>query len=167
MNVEEFYRFLGFEPYRHQEEAYDKILSLADDGGCVVIKAPTATGKTEAAVASYFAGVKDCSYPFAKLIYVLPTRALANAQRQRLEERIAKKLRLNLKIVVDLAPEFFMREEIDDSDLRILRLVGEAGGGQAGRLRSGNRQVKNHHLQDTQETRGEWLPKCGKGGEGG
>lgn len=101
MNAKKFYRFLGFEPYDHQKRAYDKVLSLADDGGCIVIKAPTAAGKTEAAVAPYFAGIKDCSYPFAKLIYVLPTRALANAQQKRLEEKIAKKLGLNLKIVVD------------------------------------------------------------------
>jgi len=100
MNAKEFYRFLGFEPYNHQREAYEKIFSLADGGGCVVIKAPTAAGKTEAAVAPYFAGVKDCSHPFAKLIYVLPTRALANAQQKRLEE-ISKKLGLNLRIVVD------------------------------------------------------------------
>ena len=100
MNAKEFYRFLGFEPYRHQREAYEKIFSLAEGGGCIVIKAPTAAGKTEAAVAPYFAGVKDCSYPFAKLIYVLPTRALANAQRKRLEG-ISKKLGLNLRIVVD------------------------------------------------------------------
>ena len=101
MNAKEFYRFLGFEPYRHQIEAYEKIFSLADSGGCVVIKAPTAAGKTEAAVAPYFAGIKDSSYPFAKLIYVLPTRALVNAQQRRLEEKIAKKLGLNLRIVVD------------------------------------------------------------------
>ena len=100
MNAKEFYRFLGFEPYNHQREAYEKIFSLADGAGCVVIKAPTAAGKTEAAVAPYFAGVKDCSHPFAKLIYVLPTRALANAQQKRLEE-ISKKLGLNLRIVVD------------------------------------------------------------------
>jgi len=101
MKAKEFYRLLEFKPYRHQEEAYDRILSLEGEGGCVVIKAPTAAGKTEAAVAPYFAGVKDGSYPFAKLIYVLPTRALANAQKQRLEERIARKLGLNLRIVVD------------------------------------------------------------------
>jgi len=101
MNAKEFYSFLGFEPYKHQREAYEKIFSLADGGGCVVIKAPTAAGKTEAAVAPYFAGVKDCSYPFAKLIYALPTRALANVQQKRLEEKIAKKLGLNLRIVVD------------------------------------------------------------------
>ncbi len=101
MNVKEFYRFLGFEPYKHQRKAYEKIFSLSDDGGCVVIKAPTAAGKTEAAVAPYFAGVRDGTYPFAKLIYVLPTRALANAQQKRLKEKIAEKLGLSLKIVVD------------------------------------------------------------------
>jgi len=101
MNVKEFYEILGFEPYKHQKEAYEKIHTLADDGGCVVIKAPTAAGKTEAAISPYFAGVKDSSYPFARLIYVLPTRALANTQQKRLEEKMAEKLGLNLKIAVD------------------------------------------------------------------
>jgi len=101
MNEKEFYKFLGFEPYEHQRKAYEKIFSLADEGGCIIIKAPTAAGKTEAAVASYFAGVKDRSFPFGKLIYVLPNHALVNAQQKRLEEKIAKKLGLNLKIVVD------------------------------------------------------------------
>lgn len=100
MDVRDFYRNLGFEPYDHQKEAFEKIYSLSEDGGVVVIKAPTASGKTEAAVAPYFAGVYTGEYPFAKLIYVLPTRALANAQKDRLEE-LARKLGLKLKIVVD------------------------------------------------------------------
>ncbi len=100
MNAKEFYGKLGFEPYKHQKEAFEKINFLADHGGVVIIKAPTASGKTESAVAPYFAGVYDKSYSFAKLIYVLPARALADAQRDRLEE-IANKLRLKLKIVTD------------------------------------------------------------------
>jgi len=100
MNAEGFYSKFGFEPYKHQKEAFEKINSLADHGGVVIIKAPTASGKTESAVAPYFARIYDKSYLFAKLIYVLPTRALANAQRDRLEE-ISNKLGLKLKIVAD------------------------------------------------------------------
>ena len=100
MDVRDFYKNLGFEPYDHQKEAFEKIYSLSERGGAVIIKAPTASGKTEAATAPYFAGVCNGDYPFAKLIYVLPTRALANAQRDRLEE-MARKLGLRLKIVVD------------------------------------------------------------------
>lgn len=100
MRPEEFYNCLGFRPYSYQKDAYEKILSLSDNGGCVVIKAPTAAGKTEAAIAPYFTGVKESSYPFSKLIYVLPTRALSNAQQKRLKE-VAEKLGLKLKVVVD------------------------------------------------------------------
>ncbi len=100
MNADSFYKKLNFKPYPHQKEAFERIISLADNGGYVIIKAPTASGKTEAAVAPYFAGLFE-DYPFAKLIYVLPTKALVNAQKRRIEEDISKKLGLNLRIVVD------------------------------------------------------------------
>lgn len=64
-------------PYGFQERMYEKIKDKASEGGLVVLEAPTAAGKTEAAVATFLSQlVEDDLWLAPRLIYALPTRAL-------------------------------------------------------------------------------------------
>jgi CRISPR-associated endonuclease/helicase Cas3 len=67
----------SIEPYEFQKEFYGKLESLAGKGGLLVVEAPTASGKTEAAAAAFFSQwVKGDWWLAPRLIYTLPTRAL-------------------------------------------------------------------------------------------
>jgi CRISPR-associated endonuclease/helicase Cas3 len=67
----------SIEPYEFQKESYRKLESLAGKGGLLVVEAPTASGKTEAAAAAFFSQwVKGDWWLAPRLIYTLPTRAL-------------------------------------------------------------------------------------------
>jgi len=76
------------EPYEFQEEAWGEIATrLADGGGALLVEAPTASGKTEAATAPYFAQWLSEEWFLAPgLVYVLPTRALVEAQSERFRQ---------------------------------------------------------------------------------
>jgi CRISPR-associated endonuclease/helicase Cas3 len=64
-------------PYEFQEEFYRRLESLAGRGGLLVVEAPTASGKTEAAAATFFSQWVEGDWWLApRLIYTLPTRAL-------------------------------------------------------------------------------------------
>jgi len=64
-------------PYDFQVQTYEKIKDKASEGGLVVLEAPTAAGKTEAAVATFLSQlVEDDWWLAPRLIYALPTRAL-------------------------------------------------------------------------------------------
>jgi CRISPR/Cas system-associated endonuclease/helicase Cas3 len=43
----------SIKPYNFQKELYKKLKSLAESGGLIVVEAPTASGKTEAAAAPF------------------------------------------------------------------------------------------------------------------
>jgi CRISPR-associated endonuclease/helicase Cas3 len=67
----------SIEPYEFQKELYEKLRSLAGKGGLLVVEAPTASGKTEAAAAAFFSQWVEGDWWLApRLIYTLPTRAL-------------------------------------------------------------------------------------------
>jgi CRISPR-associated endonuclease/helicase Cas3 len=67
----------SIEPYEFQEEIYEKLERLSERGGLLVVEAPTASGKTEAAAATFFSQwVKGDEWLAPRLIYTLPTRAL-------------------------------------------------------------------------------------------
>ncbi|HWP46853.1 MAG TPA: CRISPR-associated helicase Cas3' [Candidatus Limnocylindrales bacterium] len=98
---ETFKRIIEKEPYDYQERAFREILNLSDSGGLALIEAPTASGKTEAVVFPYLTQHDIKSFPLARrLIYVLPTRALVNAQALRIKG-YAQKLGLNLVVNID------------------------------------------------------------------
>ena len=65
------------DPYDFQKALYKKLKSLAGSGGLLVVEAPTASGKTEAAAAAFFSQLAEEDWWLApRLIYTLPTRAL-------------------------------------------------------------------------------------------
>jgi len=67
----------SIKPYNFQKELYKKLKSLAESGGLIVVEAPTASGKTEAAAAAFFSQLADGDWWLApRLIHTLPTRAL-------------------------------------------------------------------------------------------
>ena len=67
----------SIEPYEFQKKLYEKLKSLAGKGGLLVVEAPTASGKTEAAAAAFFSQLVEGDWWLApRLIYTLPTRAL-------------------------------------------------------------------------------------------
>lgn len=61
---------IGGQPYKHQKETFEKLSS----GKSVILRAPTGSGKTEAATISHYI-LKKRNWP-RKLIYVLPMRSL-------------------------------------------------------------------------------------------
>jgi CRISPR-associated endonuclease/helicase Cas3 len=98
---ETFKRVIEREPYDYQERAFREILNLSNSGGLALIEAPTASGKTEAVVLPYLTQHCIKSFPLARrLIYVLPTRTLVNAQALRIKG-YAQKLGLNLVVNID------------------------------------------------------------------
>ncbi|MEM2961356.1 MAG: CRISPR-associated helicase Cas3', partial [Candidatus Bathyarchaeia archaeon] len=78
-----FSKSLNSEPYRHQKEAAKAIL----EGNSVVIRAPCGSGKTEACLLPYLVGRKE-KLP-SRLIYSLPTRALADDIVERMKNVVA------------------------------------------------------------------------------
>lgn len=70
-----------------QEEVWQEIINHADRGGIGLLEAPTAAGKTEAAVMPYFAQHLIDQWPIAPaMIYVLPNKTLIRKQYDRLKE---------------------------------------------------------------------------------
>lgn len=88
-----FRKSLGGEPYKHQEDAARAIL----EGNSVIIRAPCGSGKTEACLLPYLVNRKDI-LPL-RLIYSLPTRALADDIVERIN-KIVGKIGINVKISV-------------------------------------------------------------------
>lgn len=101
-NIKEAFKgATGKEPYDYQERVFREILNLSDSGGLILVEAPTASGKTEAVVFPYLTQHCLKTFPLARrLIYVLPTRALVNAQALRIKGH-AEKLGLNLIVNID------------------------------------------------------------------
>lgn len=66
-----------------QTEAIDSILDTSND---VLIMAPTASGKTEAALLPLISACVEHPEPGVRLIYIIPLKALANDLDRRLEE---------------------------------------------------------------------------------
>ncbi|MEM2173296.1 MAG: CRISPR-associated helicase Cas3' [Candidatus Aenigmatarchaeota archaeon] len=70
-----------------QEEVWQEIVKHADRGGIGLLEAPTAAGKTEAAVMPYFAQHLMDKWSIAPaMIYVLPNKTLIRKQYDRLKE---------------------------------------------------------------------------------
>lgn len=85
LSVEEVFRKgLGGEPYKHQREAAKAIL----EGNSVVIRAPCGSGKTEACILPFLIG-RESNLP-SRLIYSLPTRALADDIVERIVDKASK-----------------------------------------------------------------------------
>lgn len=62
-------------PYRYQQDVYRKLRQM--NGGVLLVEAATASGKTEAAVASFLTQLVEDNWDLApRLIYTQPTRAL-------------------------------------------------------------------------------------------
>lgn len=96
-----FRQMLDKEPYDYQARAWGAVLSRCDGGPPVLIEAPTAAGKTEAAVTPYLTQHYRGEYPVARrLIYVLPSRSLVEAQKRRIQTH-GQKLGLPLTVSAD------------------------------------------------------------------
>jgi len=94
LTIEEAFRTsLGGEPYRHQREAAKAIL----EGNSVLIRAPCGSGKTEACVLPFLIGRRE-KLP-SRLIYSLPTRALADDVIERITDK-ANKIGSDTRIAV-------------------------------------------------------------------
>jgi len=72
--------------YRFFEEVWE---ALAAGRELVLLEAPTGCGKTEAVSVPFMAQLAEGEPEWASLIYVLPTRSLADAMRDRLSEALA------------------------------------------------------------------------------
>ncbi len=84
--VKVFNRIVGSGPYDYQVRVWEKIDSMAQEKEPKILKiiAPTAGGKTEAALFSLLCPYSQGEYPFSSVIYVLPNKSLVNVQRQRI-----------------------------------------------------------------------------------
>ncbi|MGC8961778.1 MAG: CRISPR-associated helicase Cas3', partial [Candidatus Bathyarchaeia archaeon] len=74
----------GGHPYKHQEEAVEKILA----GRSVIIRAPCGSGKTEACFIPFLLAAGR-SLP-GRLVYSLPMRALVDDVAERLKEKVGR-----------------------------------------------------------------------------
>ncbi len=105
--IEQYFEDLtGFRPRNFQKETIKNILLNIN----TILKAPTGSGKTEAAVAPFIIALflmimeENSSFP-NKLIYAVPLRTLANSLRERTQKLIdewSKKYQLPRQIVVTL-----------------------------------------------------------------
>lgn len=126
-----FQRMLNREPYDYQVRAWEAILACSKgDGPPVLIEAPTAAGKTEAAITPYLAQHCCSEYPISRrLVYVLPSRSLVEAQARRIRD-YGEKLGLSLSVRVDHGaagplPMFFGGIVVTTWDSFLYGLVGQ------------------------------------------
>ncbi len=126
-----FQRMLNREPYDYQKRAWEAILARSNgDEPPVLIEAPTAGGKTEAAITPYLAQHCLREYSVARrLVYVLPSRSLVEAQARRIRDYAAK-LGLSLSVRVDHGtdgplPMFFGDVVVTTWDSFLYGLVGQ------------------------------------------
>lgn len=86
-DLEELRRVAGHvEPFDFQRSVYEVLKERAGEGGIVVVEAPTAAGKTEAAVAAFLSqGLEGEWWLAPRLVYTLPTKALTLTTYARLE----------------------------------------------------------------------------------
>lgn len=86
--LEEYLKYQGrrYQRLEWQEKVWQKIIEHGESGGIGLLEAPTAAGKTEAAVIPYFSQflIDDWSIAPA-MIYVLPNKTLIRKQYERLE----------------------------------------------------------------------------------
>ncbi len=72
-------------PYPFQSKLAEELLKLDEDYRLLLVKAPTASGKTEAVCAPFLTQLIMNHYPISpRLIYTLPLKSLANVMRVRL-----------------------------------------------------------------------------------
>ncbi|MGQ9469275.1 MAG: CRISPR-associated helicase Cas3' [Nitrososphaerales archaeon] len=103
MTVFELFRYIlgtGKEPYKHQEELWKDLEGLGKEGRIIFLKAPTASGKTEAAVLPFISASYSDWGLGARLIYVLPNHSLIHSQSERINGWL-RQLGSNLDVVVD------------------------------------------------------------------
>ncbi len=90
MEAAEAYKTLfGFDrPYAHQTRLFE---ACRGEEFPLLLRAPCGTGKTEAAVAAWLAQFLDCQFTLPpRLIYVLPTQALCNDIKCRLQKAVCR-----------------------------------------------------------------------------
>ena len=76
----------GVSPREFQRKLYCALRKKADKGGLIVLEAPTAAGKTEAAVGAFLSQLIEGEWWLApRLVYALPTKALTLTMYARLE----------------------------------------------------------------------------------
>jgi len=97
--TELYHNYLGgIAPYPHQQEVFDKLREAPEVP--LLVRAPTGSGKTEAAAAPFLSQFISGEWSLApRLIYVLPTQALCNQMHKRLQgyaQTVDEKLRVGL-----------------------------------------------------------------------
>lgn len=97
--IELYHNYLGgIAPYPHQQEVFNKLREAPEVP--LLVRAPTGSGKTEAAVAPFLSQFISGQWPLApRLIYVLPTQALCNQMHERLQQyalEVDNKLKVGL-----------------------------------------------------------------------
>lgn len=117
MNAKEIYNHVcNFSPTPEQEEAFEVLTSWDATKNPLVLKLPCGYGKTESVVIPYLAQAFTDKWSLApRLIYVLPTRALCNQIKERIEAyalAVKKLTSRELKVSVEhgmssLDPLFF------------------------------------------------------------
>lgn len=114
-----FKNLTGFEPYKFQEESYEKINS----GKSIILQAPTGSGKTLASILPFIQNwiewkngdqnVED--FP-RKLIYSLPLRTLANSIHKEVSN-VLDKLDLDEKPIITLQTGEYSNDELFEGDI--------------------------------------------------
>lgn len=117
MNTKEIHnQVCNFSPTPEQEEAFEVLTSWDATKNPLVLKLPCGYGKTESVVIPYLAQAFTDKWSLApRLIYVLPTRALCNQIKERIEAyalAVKKLTSRELKVSVEhgmssLDPLFF------------------------------------------------------------
>ncbi|MEM3715271.1 MAG: DEAD/DEAH box helicase, partial [Nitrososphaeria archaeon] len=88
------------EPYKHQKELWKELENLDKEGKLIFLKAPTASGKTEAAILPFIFESYDDWGLGARLIYVLPNHSLIHSQSERINSWL-KRINSNLEVIID------------------------------------------------------------------
>ncbi|WP_028841626.1 CRISPR-associated helicase Cas3' [Thermodesulfobacterium hveragerdense] len=99
LSVKDFYKkyFQIDKPYEFQERIWDLIFQGKNP---LLVRAPTGSGKTEAAIAPFLAQFVDNEFPIApRLIYVLPIRVLVNSIAQRIK-KYAERISPNISVEI-------------------------------------------------------------------